>query len=385
MAVRGEGCIAVVGAGPVGLLAAALLSRNGWPVAVYEKRPEPPPAGMAIGVTGTTLAALRTIGLDRVAISLGVPVREAVVHGDRGIVGACSFGGLDSAYPFVLSLPQQRLQRLLEEFLSSQPGVDLVRGATLRGLVQDEAGLTLDLDRPGRVRAGLVLGCDGARSRVRECLGISSRERTYGARFCMVDLDASSGMDDRAHLYFTRGGSVESFPLPEGGRRWVVSEVDAPPSRAGIADRVHERTGIAVQGDPLSPASSFVPRRALAQLYGRDRAGLLGDAAHIMTPIGGHGMNVGAGDVADLVSRIGEKGAAGRIPRIDWAAFSRGRQRVFRRESALMAAGMRLGVQTGRVRSALRERLLRAVLGRALIQRRVAETFAMVDKRKPVW
>jgi 2-polyprenyl-6-methoxyphenol hydroxylase-like FAD-dependent oxidoreductase len=213
----------------------------------------------------------------------------------------------------------------------------------------------------------------------------------YGAQFFMADYRDCTGWGSEARLYFGAHGSVESFPLPDGCRRWVVQM----PNRAcpeafnlgrTVSDQVHARTGVDLHGDPILFASWFRPHRRLADTYRSGRILLCGDAAHVMSPIGGQGMNTGFADAAHLAEALAEvikhPETADRV----FAHYTRSRRRAFRTAADRAARGMWLGTRRGYAASAFRQLLIAYMLFRPAIRERLAHCFAMLtitenDKR----
>ncbi|WP_075090253.1 FAD-dependent oxidoreductase [Verrucomicrobium spinosum] len=120
--------VAIVGAGPVGLLLANLLGSTGLKVAVLEKNLAPPSHSRAIGITPPSLEILGSLGLSDAFVVRGVKIQDVHVHGVSGQIGTCSFRELPGAHPYILSLPQQQTLSLLEQHLRLTPNVALLRG-----------------------------------------------------------------------------------------------------------------------------------------------------------------------------------------------------------------------------------------------------------------
>ncbi|GAA3709940.1 NAD(P)/FAD-dependent oxidoreductase [Zhihengliuella alba] len=325
--------VAVVGAGPVGLYAAALLASAGADVVVLERRRERTAHSRAIGIHPPALAALGRVGAAEDLVEAGVRIVEGEARCGGRRVARLSFDGVPGEHRFVLAVPQFRTEAILEQRALSA-GADLRRDVEVRGLRQGPGhgglaggglagrgsgnpgsaggapGVELRTS-DGLLRARFVLGADGARSTVRGASGIGARIRRYPDTYAMGDFadaaaEAAPGGARRAVLYLERGGIVESFPLPGGVRRWVVRTRSfvAHPTADWLAATVEARTGVALDPAGNSMLSSFGVRRRIADRFVSGRVALVGDAAHEVSPIGGQGMNLGWLDAALLAPSV---------------------------------------------------------------------------------
>ena len=367
--------VVVVGAGPVGLLLGNLLGANGVRTLVIDKRGCGPEASMAIGLTPPTLFLLYTLQLDQEFIAAGVQVNQAVVHGNKEQLGTLSFRTLPGPYPFILSLPQAETVRRLEARLGDWPRVSLRRGTELLALEQASGRVTVKLQerealQPQRVHCNFLVGADGGRSRVRQLAGIPTVTSNYPQSFVMGDFADKSNFGDEAHLFFTRHGSVESFPLPEDRRRWIVQIEErleqVPPGF--LSTEVCRRTGINLDGSEICFASSYVVGRLLAQHYHNGRIALCGDAAHLMSPVGGQGMNVGFADAAWLATVLIACCRDGAEAEPLLADYGKNRRKAARIATGRAARGMWLGTRRGRLSCLWRDPLLRVLLAPPLRQ-----------------
>jgi 2-polyprenyl-6-methoxyphenol hydroxylase-like FAD-dependent oxidoreductase len=196
----------------------------------------------------------------------------------------------------------------------------------------------------------------------------------------MADYDDRTGLGAKAHLYFSPEGSVESFPLPGGRRRWVVlagAGAEDDPTRH-LVDQVRRVSGHRLDTQRPLWESAFRPGRMLASRYGRGRMVLCGDAAHVMSPIGGQGMNTGFADAELLAALIERARDEPGTWRECLAVYERLRRRAFRVAAARAARGMWLGTRTGLVGSKFRAGLIRRVLLHPRWAPQVAARFAML-------
>lgn len=377
--------VAIVGAGPVGLLLANLLGVRGVRTCVFDKRTEPQTSSMAIGITPPSLEILKRLGLDSVFRDAGVPVRHAEVYEARTRVGRLDFAGIASDYPFFLSLPQAKTIEILRLHLAKFACVTIQDGIEFEGLRQKADHICASF-REGNSRdrmevcARFLVGADGHKSAVRSAAGIRVREKTYPQRFIMADFQDDSGLGAEGRLFFTSEASVESFPLPGNFRRWIVqwgNVGDDPPIDHLVAS-VGRLTGHDLSGQPARFVSTFGAKRMVVDRYHSGRVLLAGDAAHVMSSIGGQGMNTGFADaemLAELLPSVLRQPA--RMTRC-CAAYDRIRRRSFEVAARRAERGMWLGTMRGRLASRFRRHFIRDVLFSRLMQRHLAPHFAML-------
>ena len=377
--------VLIVGAGPVGLLLANLLGAEGVSCVLVEKRTEESSFSRAIGITPPSLAILRRLGLDQSLIAAGIRVEEAHVSNGRRTLGWVRFDSLPEPYRFMLAIPQSETTRLLAASLTQFPHVDYHTSVELVRLTQEAGGVRVELrDHAAKTEdelsAQFVVGCDGHRSTVRELSGIRYARRLYRPQFVMADFDDQTGLGRQAHLFFTPRGSVESFPLPAGQRRWIVL-ADISPEQVSadyVARRVYALTGFDLTEARQFNQSHFRPERLLcAHCYDR-RVVLCGDAAHVMSPIGGQGMNTGFADaelLAHVLIRTFREGAPAEALFREYEHHCR---RAFSVAAARAARGMWLGTRTGWLLSVWRDWFIESVLLRPPVATRLPAYFAML-------
>jgi len=375
--------VVVVGAGPVGTALALDLALRGRSVRLLEARASRPPGSRAIGVHPPGLAVLERLGVAEALLAVGARVRRGRAVGALRPLGTLDFGALPPPYPFVLTAPQERIETLLSEALLRVAPAGLERGARVLRVEQGVGSVELHgVAADGgarRWRARVVVGCDGRDGVVRAAIGVGRRGGPYPDRYAMADLadgalarhadgalvvpaadealgapaaDEALGAPaaDEALVVLHRDGVVEGFPLPGGVRRWVVRATDDDPApykttptdvARWVALRVARRVGVAPPPRLVGSASVFGVERWLADRFAVGRVALAGDAAHVLSPIGGQGMNLGWLDAAAWASAIDAALA-------DEAAGARG------------ALAVALAVVGGRRRAAARRAIARA-------------------------
>lgn len=307
--------VLIVGAGPTGLALALWLRRLGVQVRLIDRATAPGTTSRALAVQARTLELYRQLDLAQAVVSAGhqVPALHLWVRG-RAVaqlrlqeVGA----GL-TPYPFALIYPQDEHERLLIARLGAA-GVAVERGVEFTGLTQDAHGVTAQLRGPGgveRCRVAYLAGCDGAHSRVRAALGASFPGGSYQQVFYVADISgAGPCVDGELHVDLDQADFLAVFPLAARERVRLVGTVRGElAARAGsfgfedVSRRAMQQMRLQVQ--QVNWFSSYHVHHRVTGRFRHGRVLLVGDAAHIHSPVGGQGMNTGIGDAINLAWKL---------------------------------------------------------------------------------
>jgi 2-polyprenyl-6-methoxyphenol hydroxylase-like FAD-dependent oxidoreductase len=312
--------VVIVGAGASGLFLGLCLAKAGIDFVILEKETSRNPHSRSIGIHPPLLVLLNALGVGDRFFEKGRKIRYglAIVGSKRTF--KVDFSEADAAFPFILTLQQPETEAILESALEEMAPGRLLKGVSdLKIRLQKEESVVCDW----RYNEGfysentsLLVGCDGKNSSVREQARIRFEGGPYPDTYMMCDVPDTTGAPDTGILYFHRDGIVESFPLPGDMRRWVVKtdRYQERPSGRYILDEVQRRTGKSHDANAVTMTSSFGVQHFLAETFVRGRIVLVGDAAHIISPIGGQGMNLGWLDAWHLASVLAKypemKGAA---------------------------------------------------------------------------
>ncbi|GAA0323527.1 FAD-dependent monooxygenase [Actinoallomurus spadix] len=302
--------VVIVGAGPTGLALAASLLDRGKDVLLLDKAAEGTNTSRAAVVHARTLEVLEPLQVTGELVGRGVIVPTFTVRDRDRILMKVDFGGLPTAHPYTLMVPQSTTEEVLLRRLRALGG-DVHRGREVTAVTGDAEGVTVRLADGATVRARHAVGADGMHSVVREQVGIGFTGDAYPQSFVLADVHLEWDLpDDEVQLFFSPKGLVVVAPLP-GGRHRVVATVDDAPEHPDAAD---VRDLLVARGPRSVPArvgdvawsSRFRVHHRLADHYRAGRIFLAGDAAHVHSPAGGQGMNTGIQDAVDLARRLAD-------------------------------------------------------------------------------
>jgi 2-polyprenyl-6-methoxyphenol hydroxylase-like FAD-dependent oxidoreductase len=308
--------VLIAGAGPTGLVLALWLTELGVRVRIVDKSAEPGTTSRAVAVQARTLELYNQVGLADAVVERGRKARAANLWVAGRNVARAALGDMGaglSPYPYALIFPQDEHERLLIDRLADA-GVKVERQVELVDF-DDETGRVLaHLRGPdGTVdacQAAYIAGCDGAHSTVREALQIGFQGGTYAHLFYVADVKGSgAAMNGEIHVALDATDFLAVFALKGEGRARLVGTVREDAERQhenlswnDVSPRVIEWMRIDIER--VHWFSTYRVHHRVADCFRKGRAFVLGDAAHIHSPVGGQGMNTGIGDAVNLAWKL---------------------------------------------------------------------------------
>lgn len=382
----------IVGAGPTGLAAACDALRHGLTVRIVERRATRSEYSKALVLHARTLEVLEVLGCANELVAAGQRFSALNVRTSTTArplrVDLLKRGWGDTRYPFWLSIPQYEVERILE-----------ARLAALGGVIEWSTELTSLDDRGDHVVAKLsassgavlehsarwVLGCDGGRSATREQLGVALTRQDVGVTFALADVHTTSELvEDEGHVVLSSEGVLLIVPMPERGLWRLIAQVPQQAELVSPADwggLVQRRAGIDLGIHRLGWTSKFDLTSGVADRFRKGNVFLLGDAAHVHSPVGGQGLNTGVQDAHNLVWKLAllKRGLSTELSAALLDSYESERQPIARQMVRGTSIATRLLTVTNPVVRWVRGRFARLLLSRARVQDQLARGVGMLD------
>ena len=312
MSRRGQWDAVIVGGGVVGAACALALAQEGLQVALVEGREPPPWSALKPDLRVFAFAADNAALLE----SLGVwkQVDQTRARANRRMRVWDAAGGGDLTFD-ADTLGRRELGWIVENGLlvdrlwAALPaaGVQLYCPARVEAMEQDAQGVRLRLDDGRRIEATIAIAADGAESTLRTLAGLDVSRHDYGQRGVVAYVDSALPNEDTAWQRFLDTGPLAVLPFDRHRSSivWTLPDAEAERVLALDEDSFNRELTTAFAGRLgdmrlVSARAAFPLRRQLAKAYVAGRVLTLGDAAHVVHPLAGQGVNLGLRDVADL-------------------------------------------------------------------------------------
>jgi len=302
--------ICILGAGPTGLFLAIRFKQLGIPFFLLEKNNEPSKHSRSIGIHPPSLYLFEKYGFEDSFLEAGNRVMGGQVFSNQAYLGSLSFQECPAPYQFVLTLPQFETETILESELVKIGGnTHFYRDVSKIQLFEKDSLPLVSWNHKGKIfeqQFSYVIDATGKKSPFREELGFTIDEEKYPDSYVMADFERSTQSENQALIFVDKEGIIESFPLPKSIQRWVL-KTDRYGEISTIQEfmqRIEERTSHKLDEDTCTMFNSFGVQKASATSFVNGRIILCGDSAHVISPIGGQGMNLAWLNAETLVQSL---------------------------------------------------------------------------------
>ncbi len=304
--------VLIIGAGPVGMVTAAELTRYGVSVRIIDKRSEPVKHSHASIVHARTLEVLEAMGIVEGWLQNGYPFRKTTFYAFGKKLGQLMIEGVDSPYPVPRDIGQNTTERLLIAHLKNL-GVEIERPVEAITFTQDDDCATVTLRHPDShlevVQAKWVVSAEGSGSMVRKTLNIPFEgERYENQEFVQTDAYIRwSYPVGEGYMFINKDRFLGLFPFNDKGLyRILCARPDKNPQDRSDPTLEEMQDIVREIADPQSELydpqwlNRFRTQHRKAASFREERAFLAGDAGHVHVPVGGQGMNTGIQDAFNL-------------------------------------------------------------------------------------
>jgi len=310
--------VLIVGAGPTGLALACQLIRHGIDFQIIDRNETTTPHSKAIGVHARTLEIYEQIGLAKPLIELGAVADHArlIVGGKvRGEVSFADIGKGMSPYPYVLLVEQGKHEKLMHDHILSH--TKYIRWQTsLESFEQNDSGVEAKVRKAQgeseTIHAKFLVGCDGAKSLVRQGLGLEFSGSTFERIFYVADVRMDWKFShDALHICLMKNQLLVFFPMT-GEKQWRIVGTFPEEFAKDAGDVLYEEIEEQIKRDSeldldvtsVNWFSTYKVHTRHVNKFSVGRCFLAGDSAHIHTPAGAQGMNTGIQDGYNLAWKL---------------------------------------------------------------------------------
>lgn len=310
--------VIIAGGGMVGSTLACLLGKSGKRVAVLEAHepqafsPSDPYDLRVSAISRASQRALAEAGAWEGVLARRSCAYEAMQVWDATGDGSIRFDAADMGEPDLGHIVENRvIQLALLDAIRAQDQVDLYCPDKLAGFTADESGISVTLGSGKTLQAQLLVGADGAQSRVRQLAGIGLEINDYGQKGLVCVVQTELPHQETAWQRFMPTGPLAFLPLADGSSSivWTLPadvadamvQKDESAFRQELAQALDQRLGgVTAVGE----RAAFSLRGRHAEPYIQERVVLVGDAAHTIHPLAGQGVNLGIKDAVELARQL---------------------------------------------------------------------------------
>lgn len=306
--------VIIAGAGPTGLAAGNLLGMMGIDTLILERNAGLSDYPKAISIDDEGLRICQAMGLHHAVMEHALLDVEAHYISGKRLLARVAPTREPNGFPFISTFHQPTLEAILRNGLKRYPCVSIQFEGEVECFEQNADRVIVTAATPGkgalssrRIECAYLLACDGGKSGIRCALDIPMRGSTYTQKWLVNDTEQDPDTTNAIKFYCNPARPAVTVPSPHFRRRWefmlLPGETEEDLLRAGRANQL-----IRQSGGPFAPqimrSVVYTFHAASAATYAQGRVFLLGDAAHMMPPFGGQGMNCGLRDAHNLCWKL---------------------------------------------------------------------------------
>jgi len=359
--------ILIVGAGPVGLTAAVELTRRGFKPRIVEKDKGPHVESRALAINPRTLDILGPSGTSKALIEAGIKARAMNFHGPSGPLFRLDMKNMPHPKrDYMLVLPQADTERLLIETLGGNSKIEW--GTELTGLKFENEKPIVTLKHEGKtekITPDIVIGADGAHSAVRKASGINFIGQAYEHDWGLADVRVSGLTHNELHIFDLSPLMIGFIPIRDDLFRVVADHTN-------VLDVIPPQ----IQVHKVEWESQFRISHRQVETYQKGPVFLAGDAAHIHSPAGGRGMNLGIEDAAWLAYLI-ERG--------ETKTYTERRHPIAKKVIAEVDTMTRFISSDGTIATFLRHTIFPFIAARRFAQKKALAQISGLSAPPPPW
>ena len=305
--------VIIVGAGPTGLAAGNLLGMMGIDTLILERNSGLSDYPKAISIDDEGLRICQAMGLHHAVMEHALLDVEAHYISGKRLFARVVPTGKPNGFPLISTFHQPTLEAILRNGLKRYPCVSILFQSDVERFEQHDERVIVTVTTSGsapssrRIECSYLLACDGGKSGIRRDLNIPMRGSTYTRKWLVSDTEQDPDTTSAIKFFCNPNRPTVSVPAPQLRRRWefmlLPGETEAELLQVGRANQLIRQNG----GPPVPQISRSVVytfHATSAATYARGRVFLLGDAAHMMPPFGGQGMNCGLRDAHNLCWKL---------------------------------------------------------------------------------
>ncbi|MDR9419289.1 FAD-dependent oxidoreductase [Gracilimonas sp.] len=375
--------VVIIGGGPVGLFLAISLLKRGIHCRVLEKRKDPVPDSRSLGIHPVSLELFDELGISTPFLEAGLKIKKGIALTENRKLGEISFESCPGPHKYILACPQFTTEKILRNELQKLDSEALITESTFEHFEEkDDEIITTYTNRRNesvQLTSSFIVGCDGKNSSVRQQASIHYSGKRYSDTYVMGDFEDTTKFGVDAAVFLAKAGLIECFPLPNGMRRWVIKtdQYIEEPDENLIKKLIQQRIQHTLYAAKSTMISSFGVQHFTAETFVKGRVILAGDAAHVVSPIGGQGMNLGwlgAQKISLALQAIASSSTDQDQVLESLNDYNRIQKNISKKVARRAELNMRLGRKTSV--PILKEIIIRTMLS-PLFSKKVARTFTM--------